>query len=230
MSENFLDVQLNRTVWVAMIEQDKIAEAVNLFEIYKKKLSEINSKEAKQELKYSYEILFEKFIKKAEEYVKKKDYATAVICYKYIYEADNKNEENVRKYIKCLEKTNQNDVQLSLAKHLVKLSPSSENYKVLSSAYDKNEDYKNAIKYYNKYLFLLKKKRLSANDNNMLGCFYFNSYVKKGENPEDAEMALSYFRKAVAEVKDNKGFLKNTIVAAMKGRGRRVHLLCFLHA
>ena len=48
MSENFLDVQLNRTVWVAMIEQDKIAEAVNLFEIYKKKLSEINSKEAKQ--------------------------------------------------------------------------------------------------------------------------------------------------------------------------------------
>ena len=63
MSENFLDVQLNRTVWVAMIEQDKIAEAVNLFEIYKKKLSEINSKEAKQELKYSYEILFEKFIK-----------------------------------------------------------------------------------------------------------------------------------------------------------------------
>ena len=41
MSENFLDVQLNRTVWVAMIEQDKIAEAVNLFEIYKKKLMNI---------------------------------------------------------------------------------------------------------------------------------------------------------------------------------------------
>lgn len=227
MSEKFLDVQLNRAVWVAMIEQDKIAEAVNLFEIYKKKLMNINSKEAKDELKYSYDILVEKFIAKAEEYVKNKDYTQALICYKYIYEADNKNEENIKKYIMCLDKSKQHDLQLRLAKRLIKLNGNSANYKILSSACDKNDDFKSAIKFYNKHLFLLKKKRLDANDNNALGCFYFNSYVKKGQNPEDAEMALSYFRKAVAEVKDNKAFLKNTIVAAMKAKDYKVEKKCW---
>lgn len=227
MSEKFLQEQLSRAVLVAMLEQGKLTEAVSCFEVYRKKLLELASKDAEKELEYATNILIAKLIKLSNDYMKENDYANALICYKYIFETNSKDVENIKNYIKCLEKLEQHDLQLSLAKVLVKKDKTADSYKVLSNAYEKNLDFKKAIEYYNKYLNILGKTKLEAKDYNMIGCHYFNSYVKKTQSPDDAVNALDYFQKALAGNLENKSYLKNTIVAAMKAKKWEIEKKCW---
>lgn len=227
MSKNFLQEQLSRAVLVAMLEQGKLTEAVSYFEVYRKKLLELASKDAEKELEYATNILIAKLTKLSSDYMKENDYANALICYKYIFETNSKDVENIKNYIKCLEKLEQHDLQLSLAKILVKKDKTADSYKVLSNAYEKNLDFKKAIEYYNKYLNILGKTKLEAKDYNMIGCHYFNSYVKKTQSPDDAVNALDYFQKALAGNLENKSYLKNTIVAAMKAKKWEIEKKCW---
>ena len=227
MSENFLQEQLSRAVLVAMLEQGKLTEAISCYEVYKKKLLEIASKESNKELDYATNILVAKLTKLSGDYIKEHNYANALICYKYILEVNPKNIENIKNYIKCLEKLEQYDLQLALAKLLLKRDKSAENYKILSNAYDKNLEFKKAIEYYNKYLNVLDKTKLDAKDYNIIGCYHFNSYIKKTQSTIDVENALEYFQKALTGNLENKSYLKNTIVAAIKAKNWEIEKKCW---
>lgn len=227
MNEEFLNEQLSRAVLVAMLEQGKLTEAISYYELYKKKLLEIDTQDSSKELEYATNILIAKLVKLSNDYIKNNDYANALICYKYIFEKNSNDIENIKNYIKCLEKLEQYDLQLSLAKVLAKKDKTPEKYKILSNAYDKLQDYKKAIEYYNKYLKASNKIKLDAKDYNTIGCHYFNSYVKKTQSPEDAENALEYFKKALYGNLENKSYLKNTIVAAMKAKNFEIEKKCW---
>lgn len=227
MNEDFLYEKLSRAVLVAMLEQGKLTEAISYYELYKKKLIEIDTKDSSKELEYATNILIAKLVKLSNDYMKNNDYASALICYKYIFEKNSDDIENIKNYIKCLEKLEQYDLQLELAKIYAKKDKTPEKYKVLNNAYDKLQDYKKAIEYYNKYLKASNKTKLEAKDYNTIGCHYFNSYVKKTQSPEDAENALEYFKKALSGNIENKSYLKNTIVAAMKAKNFEIEKKCW---
>ncbi len=227
MNEDFLYEKLSRAVLVAMLEQGKLTEAISYYELYKKKLVEIDTKDSSKELEYATNILIAKLVKLSNDYMKNSDYASALICYKYIFEKNSNDIENIKNYIKCLEKLEQYDLQLELAKIYAKKDKTPERYKVLNNAYDKLQDYKKAIEYYNKYLKASNKTKLEAKDYNTIGCHYFNSYVKKTQSPEDAENALEYFKKALSGNIENKSYLKNTIVAAMKAKNFEIEKKCW---
>lgn len=227
MNEDFLYEKLSRAVLVAMLEQGKLTEAISYYELYKKKLIEIGTKDSSKELEYATNILIAKLVKLSNDYMKNNDYASALICYKYIFEKNSNDVENIKNYIKCLEKLEQYDLQLELAKIYAKKDKTPEKYKVLNNAYDKLQDYKKAIEYYNKYLKASNKTKLEAKDYNTIGCHYFNSYVKKTQSPKDAENALECFKKALSGNIENKSYLKNTIVAAMKAKNFEIEKKCW---
>ncbi len=160
------------------------------------------------------------FVEKMKSIAKKafdeKNYADAQKSYQAIFEADSKNIENIKNYITCLEKLEQYDIQLELSKHLLKLSKASENYKILSNAYNKTGLYREALRNYKKYLELSNKAKPDAGDYNLIGCYYFNEYNKGKQIPSDAKNALANFEKAVELAPKNKAYLKNSIFAAMK--------------
>ena len=232
MSKSFFTAKLERAIWVALVEQNRISDAVLAYEAFIKNIQAFEQfadfeKDAIAEISYSKKLFTDKLKTKYEEYFKNKDYSNAVLCCKYIYERDEKDETNLSNYIKCLEKLEQYDLQLLLAKFYLKTYNKSICYKLLSEAFDKNQEYKKAIEYYTKYLIMEHKTKPDGNDYNLIGCHYFNSYVKKGENPEDADNALKYFRRTIEEFPDNKAFLKNTIVAAMKAKQYDIEKECW---
>lgn len=227
MSKKSSDFKINRATWIAMLEQGKLVEAINCYENYINKITNMKEKSEVQEIKHSENILVEKLKKLSDKYYQEKNYSNALICYNYIYQLDSKNTTNIKNHINCLEKLEQYDLQLILAKRLIKLKKEAENYKILSNAYEKNQEYKKAIEYYNKYLNQVKRTELEAQDYNIIGCHYFNSYIKKTQNPNDAKNALEYFKKTIEKVPNNKSYLKNTIVAAMKAKDYKTEKECW---
>ena len=224
MRKKSADFKINRSTWIAMLEQDKLAEAINYYENY---INKIEAESEVQEIKYSKNILVERLKKLSNKYYQEKNYSNALICYNYIYQLEPQNTTNIKNHINCLEKLEQYDLQLILAKRLIKLKKEAENYKILSNAYEKNQEYKKAIEYYNKYLNQVKRTELEAQDYNIIGCHYFNSYIKKTQNPNDAKNALEYFKKTIEKVPNNKSYLKNTIVAAMKAKDYKTEKECW---
>ena len=227
MNKKSTDFKINRATWIAMLEQGNLVEAINCYDDYINKLSYIKEKSETQEIKHSQNILVEKLKKLSDKYYKEKNYSNALICYNYIYQLEQKNTTNIKNHINCLEKLEQYDLQLILAKRLIKLKKEAENYKILSNAYEKNQEYKKAIEYYNKYLNKIKRTELEAQDYNIIGCHYFNSYIKNTQNPNDAQKALEYFKKTIEKVPNNKSYLKNTIVAAMKAKDYKTEKECW---
>ena len=220
--------KLDRAFWIALLEEGKLADALINFEHYRDKLSCIKDNENdnndedyskyEQEIETSERILVEKLSQSASKYIDKKNFSNALMCYKYIFEKFPKDIENIKNYIICLEKLEQFDLQLELAKYLINLSKNGENYKILSNAYEKNQDYYKAIDYYNDALKIENKTVLTSADYNIIGCHYFNSYIKKGQKPDDAANALKYFQEALKGNASSKVYLKNAIVAAMKAK------------
>ncbi|MCD7780580.1 MAG: hypothetical protein LUH05_07915, partial [Candidatus Gastranaerophilales bacterium] len=232
MSDNFLNLQLNRAVWIAMLKQEKFTDAVSYYENYKKSLNELVKKNIKkeainQELTYSEKIFIEHIEKLAEKYFKDNDYANALIFYKYIYDLSPENNTNINNYMACLDKVEQYDLELILAKKLVEEKDNADNNKIISKVYEKTEDFLKAIEHYNRYLKFSGKTRLDAYDYNTIGCNYFNLYIKQSHNPSDAKNALSYFKNTLKFEPDSKVYLKNTIVAAMKTKDYSIEKECW---
>lgn len=232
MENTFLKIQLSRAIWVSLIDQEKLSEAICLFENYKNDLKNLLKKKKyvkliQTELKYSDNIFIEKVQALAQKYIKNKDYTNALISYKYIFDKHQNNLEILNNYIKCLEEAKQYDLELSLAKILLKKDNSAENNKLVSKIYDKLNNYKKSIDFYNKYIKLSGKKELNAYDNNTIGCHYFNLYIKKTQNPKDAKNALLYFQNALNFEPNSKVYLKNTILAAMKTKNYKVEKQCW---
>ncbi len=214
---NFLSEKLNRALWVAYIEQNKINEAIDEYNRYIQNLSALKKNdEITKEIEYSKNLILEKLKAKCQKFLDEKDYYNAIFCCKYLFDNKPDDEDNLNNYIKCLSEVKQHDLQVLLAKYYVYAFDKPKCYKLLSDAYEKNQDYELSTQTYKKYLMLEKRTKLEAGDYNMIACNYFNSYINKGEQPQDAENAVKYFKKAVKLIPDNKIYLRNCIVAAMK--------------
>lgn len=219
----FLKLQLNRACYVSLLEVNDIKSGIVEFRHYMKKLNlfmlnPFYLKKCLKEKKQAKDVFIEKIKKEAKKYFDEKKYQEALKIYKIIFDIDSKNIENIKNYVVALEKTEQFDLQLELAKYLVKIEKTAENYKLLSNAYGKVLDYNGAIKNYNKYFELSNKIKMDAADYNALGCYYYGKYNKNGENPLDAENAVKYMNKAVELQPSSKAYLKNAILAAMKAK------------
>ncbi len=232
MQELFLKIQLQRAVWTALLRQGQLNDAIKSFNDYKNELKEIAvskkyAEAVEKELKYCDEFFINKAEKLAADYMAKNDWANALICYKYIYVNNPKNTDNIKNYISCLEGVEQYDLALSLAIILLKKEKLPANYKLISKIYEKNKEFKKAIEYYKKFTEISGKKNYDAVDNNTIGCYYFNSYIKKQQNPDDAKSALNYFYKALEFEPSSKIYLKNTILAAMKSKQFDIEQKCW---
>ena len=223
MSEKFLDVQLNRAVWVALLEQKKIVEAIEKFEIYiqdlKQKATDKDfADKIKEEIAYSNSLVVTKLSALSKEYFDNKDFCNALICHKEILGIDAENIENIKNYIKCLEELKQFDIVIELYKYLLKIDDNYENYKSLSDTYSKNKKHKEALKTYYQYLKLKDITDLNDGQNNSLGCLYFNYYNEESKKQKTIERSLRYFIKAVRQNSNNKVYLRNVISAATRAK------------
>ena len=91
MSSNILKIELNRAVWVALLNQNEILKAIEQFQTYIVNLKESAKDpqiaiEVLKEIQISNDILIKKLTSLAQEYIDKKDYANAVLCLKEIFE------------------------------------------------------------------------------------------------------------------------------------------------
>ncbi len=232
MENSFYKIQLKRAVWAAMLKQEKIVEAAACYEKYKAELAELlksddQKKQVNAEIALSDNIFYAENEKLAEKFFKDGDYSNALICYKYIFDKYPDNIKNMKNYIKCLEQIEQYDLALIIAQELLKAENTDENNKLISKIYEKNNDFEESTRYYKNYIKLSNKKNYDGADYNTIGCNYFNSYIKKGHNPEDAKQALKYFKKTLSFESDSKVYLKNTIVAAIKTKDYAVEKECW---
>ena len=224
----FILYKLNRGIWTALLKQNKLSEAVENFKAYIKNLENFEkTDEIESEINCSKKIFIENLTELSEKYLKNKDYANALICYQNIFEHDSNNTEIIKQYINCLDTTSQFDLELILAEHYHKISDSSDSLKILSKLYDKNNRFNEALDCYEKYMKKEHKQQLDINDNTSLGCVYFNKYIRAGQNPDDAKKALEHFKIVSDKYPNNKIYLKNTIVAAMKAKDFKTEKKCW---
>ena len=113
--DNFLLLKLNRTIWVSLLEQEKLVEAISYFESYQNSLKMIKAKNdlntrILHEITYSQDAFLSKMIRLAQDYIDNNDYSNAAICYTAIFKYDQENIDNLRDYIKCLDSLGQYDL------------------------------------------------------------------------------------------------------------------------
>ncbi len=232
MEDKLFDIQQRRAVWVALIRQEKLNEAIRSFEEYRNMLWDLQNDEAiskkiKKELKIGEKTFTEKISVLAEKFSQNKDYSSVIFCYKYLIDSKLDNESILRNYINCLEILELFDVELSVGKYLIAKSDTNENNKLISKIYEQNGDYQNALKYYNRAIEISEKKVLDADDCTHLGCIYFNSYTKKTHEPDEVKNALKYFKKALEYEPYEEVYLKNAIFAAKKARDYETEKKCW---
>ncbi len=220
MNDIFYDFELRRADFVALFKKNDIDNAIIEYKKYNKKLNNLFfkiffRKKYLEEQKTIKKIFVENLSKVAEKSFSEEKYEKATKYYNEIYLTDKKNLNNLKKYMNCLEKIEQYDLKLILAKELLKLQDIGENYKIISEAYQKMNKNQEAIDYYFKYLDF-SKKELSESDCSKLGCLYFALYhEKKGQ--KNVEKAIYYFKKALEtpdeDIKRRKIKLNNCIAA-----------------
>ncbi len=221
--ENFFYQRLKRASFAALLEENKIEEALLEYEKYRKNIKNLlksfkylnKRKIIKQELEASSKFLCNKLLPIANKLFGEKSYNLALKCYDIIFKTDPFNQENLRKYINTLEKVEQNDLCLELASKLINIEESAENYKILSSAYASNKKYHKAIELYEKYVEY-DGRLMDGVDYNLIGCHYYNCYTKSSSNIEDMKKSLEYFQEALKFEPDSKIYIKNTMLSASK--------------
>lgn len=219
---NLFLLKLNRAVWIALIEQEKIVEAISYFESYYNNLEMLQSdKDLKDkinmEMTFSRDIFLSKMTRLAEEYLKDYDYSDAAICYTAIFKYEQRNINNIRNYIKCLDALNQYDLEVELVQYLKALDLENEDlYKLLSEIYEKQNDVPSTIKCYEKYLELKGVNKIRANEYNQLGCYYNLLYTNVTNKYEDIIKSLNNFEKASDLEPYVRLFHKNATIMASK--------------
>lgn len=221
MNNNFLLLKLNRAIWVSYLEQKKIMDAANYYELYRNALLGFKAESESEKHDLAMEILFAqgmflgKIRKIADEFFNKNDYAQATICYAAFYKYEQKNVDVLRNYIKCLDKLEQYDLEIDMLKYLSEIvDDDNDLLKFLAEAYSNKKDYAKAVEYYEKYL--KSKNDISADEYNLLGCYYNSLYSDVSHNTEDAIKSLEYFEKASDMVPSSHLFAKNATIMAGK--------------
>lgn len=107
--DNFLLLKLNRSVWVSLLAQEKIIEAVSYYENYINNLALFqNDKKLKEqvleEIGFSQGLFLSKITSIAEKFIGENDYPNALLCYTAIFKYTQSNTHDLKNYITCLEK------------------------------------------------------------------------------------------------------------------------------
>ena len=165
MLNDFSLLKLNRGIWVALLEQEKILEAISYYEgyrdniIYAAKNKSIKS-EAQKELQKSEIIFITKLQTIAKKYYQEKDYSNALICYTTVFKYQPINIESTNDYIECLKQNGQHDLVIEIGNFLKTLDTSNfEINKIIAESYKSEGDYKKAVEYLEKYIKTKYKKQ-----------------------------------------------------------------------
>ncbi len=219
--DNFLLLKLNRSIWVALLEQKKIVEAINYYETYRNNFMMIQNDKNFQmfvieELTISQAIFLAKLNILVEDYMKEKNYSDALICYTAIFKYDQTNITHIRNYIKCLNELDLTDLAQQMSDYLETIAPAdAESYKQLADMYNENKNYKKAIECYNKYLEF-RGGNISAVEYNQLGCYYNLLYSDVTAEHDDVVKSYDYFKKASEMEPYSHLFHKNATIMASK--------------
>ena len=217
--DNLFLLKLNRAVWVSYLEQKKIMEAANYFEIYRNALavfkgSESEIAEAQKEIVYSLDVFLSKVENLTKIFMDEKDYPQALICCSAYFKHDKKNTKILKYYVECLRELKQYDLEIEFLHYIESISKSNnEINKFIAEAYYNQENYYKAAEYLDKYLD--NKKNINADEYNLQGCYYNKLYSDLSKNIDHARKSLDAFIKA-SEMKPSKTFLKNITIMASK--------------
>lgn len=222
MMNDFLLLKLNRAVWVSLLEQGKIVEAVSYYETYRNNLAMIqNNKQLKEQIldeaAFSQGFFLNKITGIAEKYISEKDYPNALFCYTAIFKYNQSNITDIKNYITCLENLDQFDLATEVVEHLESITPDDISlYKLLSEIYSKKNNNYKSVNYMEKYLSAKEQGSITAAEYNLLGCYYNKLYSDNSHNLEDIIKSLDNFKKAAEKEPYNKLFLKNATIMASK--------------
>lgn len=226
--DNLLLLKLNRTIWVSLLEQEKIIEAISYFESYQNSLLMLKAEktlkdEIMREVKYSQDVFLSRMVQFAQDYVDSGDYTNAAICYTSIFKYDQNNIDNLRDYIKCLDELGQYDLEIGLVEHLKNIGDNDiESYRLLSEICSKRNEIEKTIEYYEKYLTLKGESNITANEYNQLGCYYNLLYSNKSAKYSDIIKSLTYFEKAAKMEPFVRLFHKNATIMASKANALHI--------
>lgn len=222
MIDDFLLLKLNRAIWVSLLDQRKIIEAVSYFESYRNNLGMFQSnKQLKEqvldEITFSQSFFLSKITEIAETYINAKDYSNALLCYTAIFKYNQYDIINLKNYITCLENAGQFDLVTELIAHLETLTPEDISlYKLLGEIYNKRNNNFKSVEYLEKYINLKGCNNVTAQEYNLLGCYYNKLYSDNSSKLEDIIKSLDNFKKAAEIEPYNKLFLKNITIMASK--------------
>ncbi len=220
--DNFLLLKLNRSVWVSLLAQEKIIEAVSYYETYINNLATFqNDKKLKEqvleEIGFSQGLFISKMTSIAEKFIGENDYPNALLCYTAIFKYTQSNTHDLKNYITCLEKMEQFDLAAEVVEYLETITPEDISiYKLLSEIYNKNNNNYKSVHYLEKYITAKKSEQITANEYNLLGCYYNKLYSDNSHKFEDILKSLENFKKASEKEPYNKLFMKNATIMAAK--------------
>lgn len=221
MIDNFLLLKLNRSVWISLLYQKKIVEAISYFETYMNNLAMFQAdKKLKdsvvEESATSIGYFLAKMTTAADIYFEDKDYSNALLCYTAIFKYKQNDVNILRNYIKCLEELEQFDLVVELIEYSEKFAQSDASmYKFLAEVYYKRNNLSKAVEFLEKY-FSLKQSDITPNEYNLLGCYYNKLYSDMSHNDEDIFKSLKNFEVASDLEPYNKLYAKNVTIMASK--------------
>lgn len=221
MIDNFLLLKLNRTVWVSLLAQDDILEAIRYYELYMNNLTMFTSdkklkKQVEEEMAFSTSFFLNKMGQKAKSYYEEKDYANAAICYTSMFKYVQQDVEIIENYYYCLNHLEQYSMAAELVSYMETLAPNNYKiYKMLAEVYDKKDDNYKSVECYEKYLEL-KGASPDANDHNFLGCYYNKLFSSDTRSPVHLLKSLDSFKNASDLAPYVKLYAKNVTIMAAK--------------
>ncbi len=219
--DNFILLKLNRAIWVAFLEQGKIVEAANHFEMYKSSLLTCKGQVAEdriQEELYTAQVIFNSKLKNvAVKFYNDGDYANALIAYTTFFKYQPNDEGSLKNYIQCLRETKQFDLEISLLEYLEQIAKDNiEIYSMIADAYDRQNNNYKSTEMYEKYMKAKGEENLTPEDYNFLGCYYNKLYSDDTHKKSDIMKSLDAFEKASDMVPHKRLFAKNVTIMAAK--------------
>lgn len=222
--DNFALLKTQRVVFCTLLEQEKVVEAANEFDIYINNLLFLKKKykdkrKIDNEISYAQSLFEDKIINLCNKKYDQKDYVNSLLCYTTAFKYNiTKDITFFNNYLDCLNKQNKTDIETEVLEHLELISSNypPEIYKTLAVAYDRINDNYKSTEYYEKYLKLIDTNSIESGDYNYLGCYYNKLFSENTHSKADIEKSIKYFEKAYEKSPNYKTYAKNVTIVASK--------------